>query len=276
MDINIWVRYTGTLVALGAFVGVAVRAATSVRGEHDRETMTSLLTTPLSSEELLFGKWLGSILSMRWFAVWLLMIWSLAVVCGGLTPIAVPMLTLTCLVYAAATASLGLWFSVVCRTSLRAIIATLLTGFVLGVGHWLPWICCIPLIRGDPGKSGEFVVGLQGAISPPVVLAGWLPMGPRDLHDGWHWLWHPLVLMFLSMGGTSCWAGFAYFMWHVTNARFKKVGGRLDSATPSPYLPTGADRRSRLSEPGRYGAHLDKLRGDRADGRIFEDTDPTG
>ena len=94
-------------------MGVAVNAAQSIRLERERETFDSLLTTPLSSEDILYGKWLGAILSVRRMLPWLGFIWGLGVLGGGLNPLAVPLLVLTWCVYAAAMASLGLWFSLV-------------------------------------------------------------------------------------------------------------------------------------------------------------------
>ena len=236
-EVNRWVRAVGMPVALLGLAGIAVRAATSVRSEHDKDTMTSLLLTPLSSEEILFGKWLGSIASMRWFAVWLVLIWLVAVICNGLSPFAVPLLAAACLFYAAAAASLGLYCSVVCKTSLRAILSTLFLGLLLFGGHWLPWMCCLPVID-HPGDGGKFIVQMQGAITPPVVLGGFLPMSPDELESTSHdVLWHPLWLMFIGASGSSTWGLLAWFVWVGANNRFKKDGGRLDPDPPSANNP---------------------------------------
>ena len=63
--INLWVRVVGTAVACLTLVGVAARAAGSVTGERDRQTLDGLLTSPLESGAILSAKWLGSILSLR-------------------------------------------------------------------------------------------------------------------------------------------------------------------------------------------------------------------
>ena len=64
--INLWVQVVGTLVASLMLLGVAVRAANSISGERDRQTLDILLTTPLQSTNLLLAKWLGSLWSVRW------------------------------------------------------------------------------------------------------------------------------------------------------------------------------------------------------------------
>src|SRR5207244_13051236 len=58
--INIWVRMAGTMVACLLLLQIAVRASGSVTGEHDRQTMDSLLTSPLGSDAMFFAKWWGS------------------------------------------------------------------------------------------------------------------------------------------------------------------------------------------------------------------------
>ena len=63
------------MVACLMLLSVAVRAAGSVSGERDRQTLDSLLTSPLEVTEILWGKWVGAILSPRWIWCWLGLIW---------------------------------------------------------------------------------------------------------------------------------------------------------------------------------------------------------
>src|SRR5207249_8423686 len=89
--LNEWVRVVGTSVACLLLIGVALRAANSISGERDRQTLESLLTTPLESDEILRAKWRGSLLSVRWGWLWLGLIWSVGLVTGSLHPLAVPL-----------------------------------------------------------------------------------------------------------------------------------------------------------------------------------------
>ncbi len=118
-DTNRWVRIVGTLVSCLTLLGVAVRAASSIRGEHDRQTFDSMLTAPVESNSLLFAKWVGSILSVRRTWLWLVLVWVLGGITGGLDGPAIPWLFLAWMVYAGFLAVLGLWFSMTCRTTLR-------------------------------------------------------------------------------------------------------------------------------------------------------------
>jgi ABC-type transport system involved in multi-copper enzyme maturation permease subunit len=270
-EVNVWVRSVGMLVAVLGLAAVGVRAATSVRAEHDRDTMTGLLTSPLTSEEILFAKWLGSVLSVRWLAVWLAAIWCVGVGLGGLCPAAVPLLAVAYVVYAGAIASLGLWFSVVCRTTLRAILATLLAALGLCAGHWLPWMCLIPCVS-QPAEGLKFVARLQGSVTPPVVLSVFLPWRTHEITE--HVAppsEHPIWLMFLGASGVACWGLFAWAVWFKTNERFKKVGGRIDTARPANYVPTAADRPAPAARVAAEHAH--NLKGFRPDRRILEETD---
>jgi len=170
-EMNIFIRIVGTLVACLMLLGVAVRASGSVSGERDRQTLDELLTTPLGSDAILYGKWLGSVLSARWSGLWVGSLWALGVLSEGLHPLAVPLLVGAWLVFATFLASLGLWFSVISRTTTRATIWTLLTAAGLGVGHWLIWLCCGPLLAVGGGSGFRLVMEFQAfGLTPPLTL----------------------------------------------------------------------------------------------------------
>jgi ABC-type transport system involved in multi-copper enzyme maturation permease subunit len=220
---NIWVRIVGTITACLTLLGVAIRAAYSIRAERDRETFDSLLTSPLSSEDILYGKWLGAILSVRWMVGLLAFIWGLGVVTGGLHILAAPMLVLAWCVYAAAMASLGLWFSLVSRTSARAVLYTILAVVGLSVGHWLLWLPCGFFLWGA-GRAGIWIAMIEGGLTPPAVFGIFLPFGydtpfNQDI---------PGQLLGCAFAGLVAWAIFAWMVWQATNRRFKRAGGRVD------------------------------------------------
>src|SRR5262249_5467925 len=125
--ISDWTRAAGAMVACLLLVGVAVRAATNISSERDRWTWDSLLSSPLTASDILFAKWLGSVLSVRCGWVWLGATWGLGSAMGGLHVLYVPLLFLAWTIYAGLLATVGLWFSLVCQTSLRSIIWSLFT-----------------------------------------------------------------------------------------------------------------------------------------------------
>jgi ABC-type transport system involved in multi-copper enzyme maturation permease subunit len=212
--LNAWERTVGTTLACLALVGVALRAAYSVRTERERETLDGLLTTPLTTEDILGAKWLGAVLSARGLLAWLAFVWGLAVLGGGLSLAAVPLLALAWAAYAAAAASVGLWFSVVSRSSLRAALHTVLAGLVLCFGHWLVWLVCFPL-RFWPGGAAAWVVKLQVGLTPPAALAA------AAFHAGDYVELFPFLL-----AGAACWVLFAWGVWRAAAARFRRQFGR--------------------------------------------------
>ena len=221
-SLNIWVRVVGTILACLTHVGVAVNAAQSIRLERERDTFDSLLTTPLRSEEILYGKWMGAILSVRRLLPWLALVWGLGVLGGGLNPAAVPLLALTWCVYAAAAASLGLWFSLVSRSSLRAVLYTVLAGVGMSVGHWMIWAPCSCVLPYGAGLEWVFLA--QGGLTPPATLGICLPFGYDESFP-------PDVLakfITFALCGDVLWGVFAWVAWQGTNERFQRDGGRID------------------------------------------------
>jgi ABC-type Na+ efflux pump permease subunit len=220
------------LAACLTLLGVAARSASSISGERDRQTLDGLLCTPLESDEILYGKWLGGVLCVHWGWVWLGLIWGIGLGLGGLHPVALPLLIICWFVYAAFLSSLGLWFSIRCRTTLRATVATFLTAVLASVGHWLLWFCCLPLRMG--GGSGLFtLMELQAGITPPAVF--FLLSFPSESVDYWRGTGEMLGYCLV---GTLLWAGAAAWLWGVTRLRFIAVTGREESSRP-PRPPLG-------------------------------------
>jgi ABC-type transport system involved in multi-copper enzyme maturation permease subunit len=234
-EMNIWVRTVGSLVAILLLLAVAVRAAGSISGERDRRTLDELLTTPLRASSILFAKWLGSILSVRWAWLWLGLIALLGVVTQGLHPAALLLLPWAWLVYAAVVALVGLWFSVNCRTTLRATVWTLLATIFIGGGHWIisVLIFFLPISvmgRYDTGTRDlvEWLADLEFGQTPPLVLgllAFWNGdfrnnMGPHD---------EQLKLIVCSILGIITWTVAAVIFWFVLSIRFAALTNRLHS-----------------------------------------------
>jgi hypothetical protein len=230
---NAYIRGMGTLVACVALLGVAVRAAASVRAERDRDTFDALLTSPLTGEEILGAKWLGSIWGARRALLWLGPVWALGVVTGGLNPVAVPLLLAVWLVYAAALAGLGLYFSLVCRTAVRAMLATVGAAFGLGLGHWALTMCCL---IGAHGRELDWLMKLQFGLTPPAVL-GLAAFSLDDLLTG---PGHEAgEMIFYCLCGVGCWAVLAWVLWQLTNERFLFLFRRAEAPAPWPGRPTG-------------------------------------
>lgn len=220
--INMWVRVAGSVVACLTLLGVAAHAASTIGRERDRQTLESLLTSPLESDEIFYSKWLGSLLSVRWGWLWLGAIWGTGVFLGGLYPLALPALLLAWLVLACFLASVGLWFSIVCRTSFRATVWTMATAAFVGAGHWLILFpCCYLFLKDAGGKDVERLFEFHTfGLTPPFMLGSLAVQGSEfEYQSERHFLVFALV-------GMSVWAGACAVVWSASRRRLRKLSGR--------------------------------------------------
>lgn len=235
--INKWVRSVGTIVASLVLLGIGIRASGAVSGERDKQTLDSLLTSPLQTKEILFAKWLGSILSVRWALLWLCIIWALGAVTGGLDRTCLPWLIVAWCVYAAFMAAMGLYFSTVHSTTQRASIWTLtVTAFIFG-GHWAFSYFCFLLPTGGMGPRSPANPVLDWpsyiqrfGMTPPVAMS-WLAFRAESFDIGFL---HSLTAgrddamgAFLGIAiGLVIWAGISWSLWKATIRRFNLLTGR--------------------------------------------------
>jgi ABC-type transport system involved in multi-copper enzyme maturation permease subunit len=223
---NIWVRFMTAAVGMLMLLAVAVRAAASISGERDNHTLDELLATPISSDSILFGKWIGSLLSVRWAWLWMAVIWGMAMVVGGLHPLAVPILVAEWFVYAAFVAHLGLWHSMGSRTTLRSIVGTLITAFALFAGHWLIWLLFIPFTIGSIRWSGVFevIAKAQFGLTPPFALwaSGFALFESHHGALGPEWA----EMLAYSIFGVLFWLVAGAILWGVNSARFRDLSHR--------------------------------------------------
>jgi ABC-type transport system involved in multi-copper enzyme maturation permease subunit len=170
---NLWARIAGTLIASLTILGVSIRASNSISSERDRQTIDGLLTTPLDSSAILSAKFLGSLFSVRLGWVWLGLIYTIALITGGLNVFAFPLVVAAWFVYACAAAVIGMWYSMVARSTMRATVLTVMTCAGLGVGHWLVTLLgLVPvlLLTGGGGEGGVYLLKFQAGMTPPAVL----------------------------------------------------------------------------------------------------------
>jgi len=168
---NVMVRSVGTTLASVMLAGVAFAASSSICREREQRTLDSLLTLPIDSDEIVYNKWLGSILCVRRLGWWLAGIWAAGVLTGGLHLLGLVLLVVAWSVYAAFFAALGLWFSVISRSQLQANLRTLVTGLAITVVGWLSWyFWYFSPQQGYLKTDGRFDGLLWSHWCPPVVL----------------------------------------------------------------------------------------------------------
>jgi ABC-type Na+ efflux pump permease subunit len=223
--INAWTRILTVILSCILFLQVAVRSAGSVRGEKDRDTFDSLLTTTLTAPEILWGKWLGSLAGSRPLYFGLGVVWFVGIFGTGLSFFALPGLLIYVACCSAAMASIGLWFSVICTTTLRALTATLTSALVLAFGHWLIWLCC-GFGTGMRGSDVEVFLRMQAGFTPPVAMA-FLPFREvTDLNRSYRHEEGEAV--FWSLAGAVAWGTLAWLIGRAANERFARDTARTE------------------------------------------------
>lgn len=216
--------YFQYLMALSGFGGcfmlllLAARAAGLFTQEKERDCWTSLLSTPLSAREIIWGKFAGNLYSARWMLAVLLFAWVLGVV---LAPsfIWITLWNLAnCLVLASFVTMLGLCYSLHSPTSFRSIGLTVGTSVFLGGGYLF---CCCVVLQSNAG-SGAFVTFFSPCI--PFLLI--FPTGVfLSINDRGNFMSEDALPLAYVMGMVGYALGSIVLYWQMV-AEFDRATGR--------------------------------------------------
>ncbi len=205
--------------------GTALRAAGSVSLERDRQTLDSLLTLPTRREAVLGAKWLGSVLRGRNMGYCLAIVATLELVNGTLHPLALPLVAAAAACQVGFWASLGLWLSVACPTTLRARVtaAVLLLAFgvslIYRTGDDLLYnrnLYPRSALRAESLPTAVAEVGVNPLRALWFLVFGWAepdPVGARLFG----------VRLLAAAGGTLAFAVCAGLLWVDACRRFRKA-----------------------------------------------------
>ena len=72
---------SGSLVVA---VGIGLRAAVVIASERERGTWDALLTSPLEGDQIVGPKVWGSLYALRWLIAWVIVSWTMAMLCGAM------------------------------------------------------------------------------------------------------------------------------------------------------------------------------------------------
>ncbi len=156
-----WIQIVGMIGACLLLLTVGGRAATSMSSERDKATLDALLTCPVETDAILFSKWLGAVLSIRWGMLCLAFMYALGVYADAIKWYTLPLMMTAWFIYSGVAAILGLWYSVTCQTSTSATIWTYLSTAGLAVGHWLDMLCMVPLFLAGTYEPLRYLVLMQ-------------------------------------------------------------------------------------------------------------------
>ncbi len=111
----------------------AVRTASSVAAERERDTLTPLLVLPVKRRSILWAKWFAPLRWSRYALVGVAAVEYCVSFAGGVTPLAALAVVAQVVAALLLANTLGLWLSVTCHTATRAVAWALLTLLTLGV-----------------------------------------------------------------------------------------------------------------------------------------------
>lgn len=226
-SINRWVRMVSGIISMLMFFAISMRAAGAISGERDKDSWISLISTPLSADEILWGKWWGTVLGMRRIYLVFAIVWSIGLAVGGVRPEMLPLMILSLALYVSAFSWIGLYCSMTARNtmiaSVRAFFATI---FFVGAFWVLIFPCSlIPIslfrVAGNP-NSMEATVNFFYSLTPSFMV-GWLPLfefgnrelAPFDETKNSHWLLPGL--------GMTIWLAFNIVAFLACQARFRRL-----------------------------------------------------
>jgi ABC-type transport system involved in multi-copper enzyme maturation permease subunit len=232
---NRYLRVTSTIVGTLLFLAMAIRGAGVVSGERDRHTLDALLTTPLSAKSIVWGKWWGCMLGLRWGWAWLFGLWVMALATGGVHPVMFPFGVLSAVAYASAFAWIGIYCSLSRGTTLRATMAAILLCAFFGGGYFLVFLFCCMFPIGVSGAARErdlsIVVDLLKGFSPPVNLA-WVPIRDFDPWEMEGMADVPYAPFFAI--GLIVWGLVSLSLSKVCVTKFQQLANRGETAVPPP------------------------------------------
>jgi hypothetical protein len=148
----------------------------------------------------------------------LVSVWLIGAIFGHIPLLTFACLLLAWLIYAGATASLGLWYSLISKSNMRALIFTTGTLALLSVG-----LIVLPM-QGrarsiSPGRTNglrEWVFRFEASMAPPFVFDRLIPAIAAPQRIGARrpasWQWQMLVLC------SACWLAIGAWSWNRANS----------------------------------------------------------
>jgi hypothetical protein len=146
-NFNGFLRWSGTVAYVLWILAVAGTAAGAITTEREGDTWTSLITTPLDSDEILRAKMLGPIWTLRGLGALIVLLWTIGLVTGSVHPFGYTMALLEFAVFTWFAVSLGTFVSLKSKSTMRAQ-ATTIGILVLTNGGYL--LCCLPFQPDTP------------------------------------------------------------------------------------------------------------------------------
>lgn len=201
-------------LACGALLLVAGRAAGSITTEREKDTWVSLLSTPLTAQEIIVGKLVGSLHAARGLVIPLGILWGLQVLKTPEFIPSIPFTLVTLAIVAFFAAGLGVNYSLRCANSTRAMGATLATAVFVAGGYLF---CCAPMMIGGSGSELVLAPCIPFLIAFPASMMMQSSSSPR---------WESAIVGAYAFGVIGYLIAGAFLFGAMTN-RFDEANGRI-------------------------------------------------
>lgn len=143
-----------------------MRIAGSITLEREKRTLGSLLLLPVPRWHVLVAKFLGNIGRYRIFGACLLAMWTVAVLVGAIHPVSAVLLVIACGIHLVFLTSLGMWISLVSRSSLWAYCTMLFALLAVFAGWWIVLMYAQFFFRARPGGRGWWNRFIEIGLNP--------------------------------------------------------------------------------------------------------------
>jgi hypothetical protein len=231
-----WLAFLNLVARAGLVSGAvawcahtAYFAAGSVGLERDGRTLDGLLALPDAGATILLGKGLGVAFYRVEMGYLLALVGVAGLLTGGLHPAALPLVAAAVVVQVGFWAAVGLWFSVTCRTTLGARVATVTAAFLVFTGVFLyraldkvffhdSLLVSTAFVRADDVPTAAAEVAANPVGTWWVLAFGW---GPTEVDPTEPRLF--AVRLAAAAGGTAAFALGAVALWRDAGRRLRKA-----------------------------------------------------
>jgi hypothetical protein len=169
-DTNDAIRPVGLFLTVPVPLLVGLGCAARISRERERQTLDSFLCTALDWRAILVGKALASIQAVSYLLGTAAVVWLAGLLSGGINILTFPFLIVAAALHVGFAAALGLYYSAVCRSTVRAMIATLLT---LALLYVLPLLWEPAELASPPVALWELSTGYECSFQDmlPIVAS---------------------------------------------------------------------------------------------------------
>ena len=222
---NLWLRFLSAALGCIALLQTLATAAASISGERDKQTLAELLATPLTNRAIFYAKWQAAVFQFGPIWAGLGALWCAGLLMGILHPLAIVAFLVCWLSFAAFLASMGIWFSVIFRTTRQATAVAFLSCSAIVGGSLIASYNLAEKHIPTPEAIGLF---------PPAMLA-YVTFTPSEWS---HWLdrevaFRPLVYLI----DLSVWWVGSLVLFLAARSRFSVTTGRLQGDSETTATP---------------------------------------